>query len=208
MEKKEISIVKKLPLEFLEAMWRNMNAWHGQRKIYASTMQVVDTDQRPPRAQNRFGRNAASASATSQPVSASHVVPGAMNPPSGLGSVIPPPFAPATSQLASGSNVPEILPSSDPAPMDAELVPGDRTPGSSGRLKRKCCGTDNLVDFVKDFNNVYLDRVEAEDADRKAWRLNMLQQETHREACMAEKDANALRMEEKAYELELQRTRM
>ena len=34
-------------------------------------------------------------------------------------------------------------------------TPGDDTPGSTGR-KRKSTGTDNLVDFVKDFNFEYI----------------------------------------------------
>ena len=44
-------------------------------------------------------------------------------------------------------------------------TPGDDTPGSTGR-KRKAVGTDNLVDFVKDFNFEHLVRVEAQDKDR------------------------------------------
>ena len=46
-------------------------------------------------------------------------------------------------------------------------TPGDDTPGSTGR-KRKAAGTDNLVDFVKDFNLEYLARVEAQDKDKRA----------------------------------------
>ena len=44
-------------------------------------------------------------------------------------------------------------------------TPGDDTLGSTGR-KRKAVGTDNLVDFVKDFNFEHLVRVEAQDKDR------------------------------------------
>ena len=45
-------------------------------------------------------------------------------------------------------------------------MPGHDTPGSTGR-KRKAVGTDNLVDFVKDFNNEYLARVEAQDVEKR-----------------------------------------
>ena len=48
------------------------------------------------------------------------------------------------------------------------LTPGDDTPGSTGR-KRKAVRTNNLVDFVKDFNFEYLAQVEAQDKDRQAW---------------------------------------
>jgi hypothetical protein len=46
-------------------------------------------------------------------------------------------------------------------------TPGNDTPGSTGR-KRKAVGTDNLVDFVKNFNHEYLARVEAQDIDKRA----------------------------------------
>jgi hypothetical protein len=46
-------------------------------------------------------------------------------------------------------------------------TPGNDTPGSTGR-KRKTVGTDNLVDFVKDFNHEYLARVEAQGIDKRA----------------------------------------
>ena len=53
--------------------------------------------------------------------------------------------------------------SSTTAPAQPTAVtPGDHTPGSTGR-KRKVGGTDNLVDFVKDFNYEYLARVEAQE---------------------------------------------
>ena len=43
-------------------------------------------------------------------------------------------------------------------------TPGDDTPGSTGR-KRKSVDSENLVDFVKDFNVEYLARAEAHDKD-------------------------------------------
>jgi hypothetical protein len=46
-------------------------------------------------------------------------------------------------------------------------TPGDDTPGSTGQ-NRKAAGTENLVDFVKDFNFEYLAREEAHDKDKRA----------------------------------------
>ena len=47
-----------------------------------------------------------------------------------------------------------------------EITPKDNTPGSTGR-KQKVVGTDNLVDFVKDFNCEYLARAEAQEKDKR-----------------------------------------
>ena len=84
--------------------------------------------------------------------------------------------------------------------------PGDDTPGSTGR-KRKAVGADNLVDFVKDFNFEYLARVQAQDNDRQAWRSDMLAFDRAREARIAQKESEAITMDKKLYELEVERTR-
>lgn len=85
-------------------------------------------------------------------------------------------------------------------------TPGDDTPGSTGR-KRKALGTDNLVDFVKDFNFEYLARVEAQDKDKHAWRNDMLAFDKAREARIAKKETDVINMDLKLYELEVERTR-
>ena len=85
-------------------------------------------------------------------------------------------------------------------------TPGDDTPGSTGR-KRKAIGSDNLVDFVKDFNFEYLSRVEAQEKDKRAWRSEILAFDTAREARMAKKDDEVISMDQKLYELEVERTR-
>ena len=114
--------------------------------------------------------------------------------------------APATrapSGVQTGSPVASPATSSQ-SPMG--LTPGDDTPGSTGR-KRKAAGTDNLVDFVKDFNFEYLARVEAQDKDRQAWRSDMLAFDKAREARIAHKDTEVTNMDKKLYELEAERTR-
>lgn len=78
-------------------------------------------------------------------------------------------------------------------------TPGDDTPGSTGR-KRKAVGTDNLVDFVKDFNHEYLARIEAQDSEKRSWRTDVLAFDTVREARIAQN-------EQKFYELEVERTK-
>ena len=85
-------------------------------------------------------------------------------------------------------------------------TPGDDTPGSTGR-KRKAVGTDNLVDFVKDFNHEYLARVEAQDSEKRTWRTDVLAFDTAREARIAQKESQAASMEQKFYELEVERTK-
>ena len=85
-------------------------------------------------------------------------------------------------------------------------TPGDDTPGSMGR-KRKSSGTDNLVDFVKEFNCEYLSRVEAQDKDKRVWRDDVMTFDTAREARLAKKDAETFSMEQKLYELEAERTK-
>ena len=86
------------------------------------------------------------------------------------------------------------------------VTPGNDTPGSTGR-KRKSTGTDNLVDFVKDFNIEYIARVDAQEKDKRAWRSEMLAFDTAREARIAHKDAEVINMDHKLYELEVERTK-
>ena len=85
-------------------------------------------------------------------------------------------------------------------------TPGHDTPGSTGR-KRKAVGTDNLVDFVKDFNHEYLARVEAQDSEKRTWRTDVLALDTAREARIAQKEFQAASMDQKLYELEVERTK-
>ena len=85
-------------------------------------------------------------------------------------------------------------------------TPGHNTPGSTGR-KRKAVGSDNLVDFVKDFNHEYLSRVEAQDTDKRAWRTDMLAFDKAREARISQKESQSASMEQKFYELEVERTK-
>ena len=86
------------------------------------------------------------------------------------------------------------------------VTPGDDTPRSTGR-KRKAVGTDNLVDFVKDFNFEYLARVEVQDKDRQAWRSDMLAFDRARETRIAQKETDVISMDQKLYELEVERTK-
>ena len=85
-------------------------------------------------------------------------------------------------------------------------TPGHDTPGSTGR-KRKSMGTDNLVDFVKDFNHDYLARMEAQDLDRRSWRTDVLAFDHARELRIRQKESEASTMDQKFYELEVERTR-
>jgi hypothetical protein len=86
------------------------------------------------------------------------------------------------------------------------VTPGDDTPGSTGR-KRKAVGTENLVDFVKDFNFEYLARVEAQDKDKQTWRSDMLAFDRAREARIVQKETDVVSMDQKLYELEVERTK-
>ena len=85
-------------------------------------------------------------------------------------------------------------------------TPGNDVPGSTGR-KRKGVGTDNLVDFVKDFNHEYMARVETSDMHKRAWRNDVMAFDTAREARIAMKEVQAAHMDEKFYQLEVERTK-
>ena len=84
--------------------------------------------------------------------------------------------------------------------------PGNNVPGSTGR-KRKSSGTDNLVDFVKDFNHEYLARTEAQDIDKRTWRSDVLAFDIARETRISKKEMVAANLDQKLYELEVQRTK-
>lgn len=83
---------------------------------------------------------------------------------------------------------------------------GDATPGSTGR-KRKASGDDNLVDFVKEFNYDYKARVEAHELDKRAWRTEVFAFDTAREARIAHKESHVALMDDKIYDLEVERTK-
>ena len=85
-------------------------------------------------------------------------------------------------------------------------TPGNHAPGSTGR-KRKSTGNDNLVDFVKDFNHEYLARIEAQDIDKRTWRMDVLAFDTAREARITKKEMVATTLDQKLYELEVERTK-
>jgi hypothetical protein len=83
---------------------------------------------------------------------------------------------------------------------------GNDTPGST-RRKHKAMGTDNLVDFVKDFNHEYLSRVKAQNMEKRTWCTDMFAFDTARETRIAHKESQAANMEQKFYELQVERTR-
>ena len=108
------------------------------------------------------------------------------------------PTFPGTGSPTTSSTTAPALPTS--------ATPGDDIPGSTGR-KRKSAGTNNLVDFVKDFNYEYMSRVKAQERDMRSWRSEVMALDTTREAIIAHKDAQAFGMDNKLYELEVERTR-
>ena len=107
---------------------------------------------------------------------------------------------------ASGGVTSPVASATTASDSPTRVTPGDDTPGSTGR-KRKAVGTDNLVDFVKDFNFEYLARVEAQDKDRQAWRSDMLAFDRAREGRIAQKEIDVVSMDQKLYELEVERTK-
>ena len=170
-ERKQLSRTRKMPLEFSEAMYVEMEGFVGKRQIFGRATEAVDSDRVPPPVGRHFGR--------SPPTPRAHAT-------AGEGS-------PATSATAA-SDSPTLG------------TPGDDTPGSTGR-KRKAVGTNNLVDFVKDFNFEYLSRVEAQDNDRRAWRSEVLALDKAREARIANKETEATNMDKMLFELEVERTK-
>jgi hypothetical protein len=114
-----------------------------------------------------------------------------------------PPTPRARSGNGTGSPISSATAASESPP---RRTPGDDTPGSTGR-KQKAMGTDNLVDFVKDFNFEYLSRMEAQDKDRRTWRTEVLTFDTAREAMIVQKENDVTNMDNKMFELELETTR-
>ena len=107
------------------------------------------------------------------------------------------------SPLGAGSPMASTTATSD---SPTATTPGNDLAGSTGR-KRKSTGTDNLVDFVKDFNHEYLSRVEAQDIDKRTWRSEVLAFDTLKEARITKQETQAASMEQKFYELEVERTK-
>ena len=105
--------------------------------------------------------------------------------------------------VGAGSPMPSTTSASD---SPSAGTPGNHIPGSTGR-KRKSTGTDNLVDFVRDFNHEYLARVEAHDIDKRTWRTDVLAFDTAREARITKKKMVAASLDKKLYELEVERTK-
>ena len=85
-------------------------------------------------------------------------------------------------------------------------IPGHDVPRSTGRKRKSIC-TENLVDFVKDFNHEYLSRIQAQDIDKRTWRIDVLAFDTAREARIAKNESMAANMDQKFYELEVERTK-
>ena len=170
-EKRDLCKTRKLPLEFSESMYTEMESFVGKRHIFGRPTDVVDSDRIGSPPAKSFARTPPS------PRHTIHV---------GAGS-------PATSSTTA------------PVP-PAVGTPGDDVAGSTGR-KRKSAGTENLVDFVKDFNYKYLARVEVQERDRRSWRNEVMTLDRAREARIAQKDSEASSMDNKLYELEVERTR-
>jgi hypothetical protein len=170
-EKRELCKNRKLPLEFSESMYNEMENFVGKQQIFGRASDVVDSDRLGSSPSTKFGRS----------------------PPSPHGA----PYVAASSPTTSATTAPTST---------AVPIPGDDMPGSTGR-KRKAVGGDNLVDFVKDFNFDYLARVEAQDNDKRSWRSEVMALDMAREARIAHKDAEASYMDQKLYELEVERTK-
>ena len=170
-EKKEMSKTRRMPLEFSEAMYIEMEGFVGKRQIFARATDVVDSDRLGSPAARSFGR--------SPPTPRFSSCAGTTSPASGAGT------SPQTARAT---------------------TPGDDTPGSTGR-KRKASGNDNIVDFVKDFNNDYLARVEAGEQDKRAWRSEVFAFDNARETRIAKKESHAAEMDDKLYDLEVERTK-
>jgi hypothetical protein len=113
---------------------------------------------------------------------------------------------PASREPYAGGASSLILSTTGASDSPTAVTPGHDTPGSTGR-KRKVVGTNNLVDFVKDFNHEYLARVEAQDIEKRAWRTDVLAIDTTREARLTENETQATSMDQKFYDLEVERTR-
>ena len=170
-EKREMSKTRRMPLEFSEQMYLEMEGFVGKRQIFGRASDVVDSDRLGSPAARSFGRSPPTPHSSSCG-----------------GTTSPPPSAGASPHNARAS------------------TPGDDTPGSTGR-KRKASGNDNIVDFVKEFNNDYLARVDAQDHDKRAWRTEVFAFDNARESRIAQKEVRAAEMDAKLYDLEVERTK-
>ena len=170
-EKRDLCKTRRLPLEFSESMYTEMESFVGKRQIFGRAADVVDSDCLSSPPAKTFGRS----------------------PPSPRTA----PSVGAGSPAASATTAPT-------SPMVG--TPGDDLPGSTGR-KRKAVCNDNLVDFVKDFNYDYLARVETQEREKRLWRSDVMALDMARESRIAHEDAEALTMDKKLYELEVERTK-
>ena len=170
-EKKDLSRTRKMPLEFSEPMYIEMEGFVGKRQIFGRATDVVDSDRLGSAVPRSFGRSPPTPRSSS--------------------------FGGATSPSASVATAPQS---------SRAATPGDDTPGSTGR-KHKASGSENLVDFVKEFNNDYLACVQAQEKDKRAWRTEVFAFDTAREARIAHKESHAAHMDDKLYNLEVERTK-
>ena len=60
---------------------------------------------------------------------------------------------------------------------------------------------------MKDFNHEYLAYIDVQDAEKRTWRTDVLAFDTVREARLTRKESQAVDMEQKFYDLEVERTR-
>ena len=169
--KRELCKTRKMPLEFTESMYNEMEAFVGKRQIFSRATDTVDSDRLSSPPSKNFCRSPPSPHAAA--------------------------FVGAGSPACSATTTP-ISHSSG--------TPGDAIPGSTGR-KRKATGNDNLVDFVKDFNCEFLARSEAQEREKRSWRSEVMSLDKAREARIAQKEMEAFHMEQKLYNLEVERTR-
>ena len=170
-EKKVMSKTRRMPLEFSELMYTEMDAFIGKRQIFGRASDVVDSDRLGSPLPRSFGRS----------------------PPTPHSSSCGGPTSPA----ASTGTAPQY---------GRAATPGDDSPGSTGR-KRKASGNDTMVGFIKDFNNDYLARLEVQESDKRAWRSEVFAFDTAREARIAQKESRASHMDDKLFELEVERTK-
>lgn len=63
------------------------------------------------------------------------------------------------------------------------------------------------MDFVKEFNFDYIARLEAQEKEKRAWRTEVFAFDTAREARIAHKESHAAHMDDKLYDLEVERTK-
>ena len=185
LEKKDISKIQKLPLEFTEAMYNGLDSWYGQRTIY-SALNVVDADCVAPTVPGKSGRGATTSVHRFQC----------------LGAVANADSPSATTPSAAGTRS-----STTPSQSPGNTNPGGGPLGSSGR-KRKNCGTDNLIDFGKDFHHDNMARVEMQEVEKRPCKSNIPVPNALREGKVVVKETTSRSMEERVYELEVSKTRI